>query len=96
MKHFVVVAQDPTALQQSALMTNVIEGKYAYWHWISNVWLLTDTNHYSQESAAGLRDRIKEAAPGLNFTAFEVQPHDWAGFSDPKWGEWLNQFWKQF
>lgn len=96
MKHFVVVAQNPTVVQQNAMMKNVIEGNYAYWHWISNVWLLADINFYSQDNVGTLRDKIREAAPGLNFTVFEVQPTSWAGFSDVKWAEWLNQFWKMY
>jgi hypothetical protein len=95
MKHFVVIAQDPTVLQQNAIMSHVIEGKYAYWHWISNTWLLKDPNFYPQDSAGTLRDKIKAAAPGLIFIAFEVQPTDWGAFSDPKWAEWLEEHWKQ-
>jgi hypothetical protein len=94
MKHFVVVAQNPTVIQQNAIMVNIVQGKYAYWHWISNVWLLADTNFYSQETAGTLRDKIRDAAPGLHFTVFEVQPADWAGFSNTEWGEWLDQYWK--
>ena len=94
MKHFVVVAQNPTVIQQNTIMKNIIEGNYAYWHWISNVWLLKDSGLYPHDDTGTLRDKIKEAAPGLNFTVFEVLPTDWAGFSDMKWAEWLNQHWK--
>ena len=96
MKHFVVVAQNPTPIQQNAIMTNVIEGTYAYWHWISNVWLIADHNYYPQDSAQTLRDKIRSAAPGLFFTVFEVQPVDWGGWSDTKWAEWLEQNWKTY
>jgi len=92
MKHFVVVAKNPTIFQQNAIMNRVIKGNYAYWHWIPNIWLLKDD--YDGDDAGTLRDKIRDAAPGCNFTVFEVQPGDWAGFGDPQWGDWLNQHWK--
>lgn len=95
MKHYVLVANNPTIIQQNAIFNRVIENNYSYWHWISNVWLLADNNFYPTDVET-LRDKIRDAAPGLNFTVFEVQPMNWAGWSDQRWAEWLNQFWKPF
>ena len=40
-KKFVLFVDDNFSVAERDKITNYFKGKYAYWHWISNVWLLS-------------------------------------------------------
>jgi hypothetical protein len=93
MKHYVVIAKNPTVPQQNAIM-NLVKANFGYWHWISNVWLLADA--IGSDSAGSVRDKIRNVVPGCHFTVLEVHPVDWAGYSDTRWWEWLHENWRPY
>lgn len=96
MKFFIIAATSPTQEQRNAI-TLFFQGKpqYGFWHWMPDFWIITTTDH--EITARQLLDMIKAAVPSLlsGFGVFAIEPLDWALYSDPKWGEWLDQNWKR-
>ena len=57
-KKFVLFIDDNFSVEERDKITNYVKGKYAYWHWISNVWLLsTSKDGVTTES---IRDEVKD------------------------------------
>jgi hypothetical protein len=93
MTKFILIFPNSTTAQQLAVKSLFPPVRADWWHWSSDVWLLS----FKQEvlTAQILRDEVKRLVPGVYFLVFEVkQRADVAGWGPSSWQEWINQFWK--
>jgi hypothetical protein len=96
-KRFVIGISQATAQQETAFVEH-IKPNCAWWHWVTNLWLLVDAN--GVYTAATLRDLINAYFPGANTMVIELSPDGadlWAAtvpagnLSQAK--EWLENTW---
>ena len=93
-KRFILVIDNPTKEQQNAV-TNFFKSRLlGYWHWFSDVWLLTDiTNTWTVTS---LRDKVQELIPEVEMIVLTVgSDSTWAGFGKKTKFKWLHNTWKR-
>lgn len=92
MKRFIVAVDNATEGQRNKI-TSFVKGKYGYWHWYSDFWLLTSSD--DSRTATSLREDLKEAVPGLFMFILEIEgdAHTWAAFGDKKHFKWLHETW---
>ena len=91
-KRFILVIDNPTEEQQNAV-TNFFKNPLGYWHWFSDVWLLTDpTNTWTVTS---IRDKVKELIPEARVLVLPIESGTvWAGFGKGEMFKWLHNTWK--
>ena len=70
-RKFVVCVDDSTKEQQNKLTQFFKnEANMGYWHWLSDLWLVTDPNNYW--SAGSLRDKVGELLPGSHNVVIQI------------------------
>jgi hypothetical protein len=77
-KRFIIVLDTCTKEQEEAVRLSIKD--LTWWHWLPNVWLLTDTT--GAFSAITLRDHIRKAIPMVYILVFELNDKGdtWAGY----------------
>ncbi len=96
-RRFVVAAKLDRS-EQEALMAFVKARHLAWWHWIDNVWLVTDRS--DTLSAKEMRDELVALVPSVRCVVIEVGADaKWAG-KGPKSGgkdmfKWLRNTWSR-
>ena len=92
-KRFILVIDNPTKVQQNAVTNFFKNRRLGYWHWFSDIWLLTDSRN--TWTAASIRDKVKELAPGTRLLVFMLEGNDtWSGFGKTGMFKWLHNTWK--
>ena len=91
-KKFVLFIDDNFSVAERDKITNYVKGKYAYWHWISNVWLLsTSKDDVTTES---IRDEVKDLVNrGTILVINASDSQGWSGFGQKKKFEWMHSAW---
>ncbi len=93
-RKFIICVNDPTAQQQDTI-TEFLKGTgtLGYWHWMSDIWLVTDPNFlWTSEK---IRDLISSLIPGVFNLVIQIDgSHRWSGFGDPDMAKWLEETWK--
>jgi hypothetical protein len=97
MRRRFVIGIDALDEEQEKKFREYIASKGAWWHWISNMWLMTTKNE--DISAAQIRDQIKGLSPKARVVVFEF-PEDitWATSGNKnaqgkKLADWLKTPW---
>ena len=93
-KKFVLFIDDNFSVEERDKITNHFKGKYAYWHWISNVWLLsTSKDGVTTES---IRDEVKDLVNrGTILVINASDSQGWSGFGQKKKFEWMHSTWSK-
>ena len=93
-KKFVLFIDDNFSVAERDKITNYVKGKYAYWHWISNVWLLsTSKDDVTTES---IRDEVKDLVNrGTILVINASDSQGWSGFGQKKKFEWMHSTWSK-
>ncbi len=92
-KRFILVIDNPTKEQQNAV-TNFFKNQLGYWHWFSDVWLLTDTTN--TWTVSSIRDTVKELIPEARLLVFAIGSGTaWAGSGKTEMFKWLHNTWKR-
>ena len=92
-KRFILVIDNPTKEQQNAV-TNFFKNQLAYWHWFSDVWLLTDTTN--TWTVTSIRDKVHELIPGTRLLVLPIESGTvWAGVGKTEVFKWLHNTWKR-
>lgn len=92
-KRFILVIDNPTKEQQNAV-TNFFKNQLGYWHWFSDVWLLTDTTN--TWAVSSIRDTVKELIPEARLLVFAIGSGTaWAGSGKTEMFKWLHNTWKR-
>ncbi len=97
-KRFVVSISSSTPVEERAFI-DWLTGKYGWWHWVSNFWLISDS--LGSLTAESVRDKLRECFPGaLNFVIeLREDGETWAGavasgeVENAK--KWLNEWWNK-
>jgi hypothetical protein len=98
-KRFVIAVNSANAAQQEALVQFFKDQKVGWWHWLSNLWLVTDSR--GQLSAASIRGTLKQILPGVHTVVLELNDEGdtWAGFGpnteNKSMFKWLKDHWKK-
>lgn len=93
MKRFILVVDNPTKEQQNAV-TQFFKNRLGYWHWFSDVWLLTDTTN--TWTVTSIRDKVRELIPGARLLVFPIASGTvWAGSGKTEMFKWLHNTWKE-
>lgn len=100
MKRRYVVCFDSLDVNQSKSITTLLKEKQlGWWHWIDNVWFITDSS--GRFSASKIRDLLKPVAPNDRMVVLEINEQDdtWAGVraNDPenKMFTWFKETWNK-
>jgi hypothetical protein len=93
MNKFIVAISGGNRFIRNAI-TNHVKTRFAYWHWMPDLWLLKTDRPVNAEQ---IRDAMMKLAPGVNvFVTPVASPPDgmnWAMYAPEEWGEWLNKNW---
>lgn len=93
-KRFILVIDNPTKEQQNAVTNFFKNRRLGYWHWLSDVWLLTDSRN--TWTATSIRDKVKELVPGTRLLVFSIgSGTTWAGSGKTEMFKWLHNTWKR-
>jgi len=93
MNKFIVVVTNCTPEQQRAVTNIFPPTRAAWWHWSSDVWLLSFA--LENPTAYDLQDEIRRAAPGVNVLVFRIpQNAEWSGWGLLEWNNWFQNYWK--
>lgn len=90
---FIVVIDDATTEQQNSV-TNYFKDTQAvgYWHWYSDVWLVTDPNQ--QFTPESLRLALDGILPDSYKMVLKIQSgYDWSAFGDTESFKWMHETW---
>ena len=96
-RRFVVIIEEETPEEISSFGKYLEERDFGWWHWVSNVWLLTV--HNEQLSAVEIRDELRKITRDKVTMVIEVNSVTWAGFG-PTTGEkdiskWMIDIWSK-
>ena len=93
-RKFVVIIKEETSSDISSFLEYVKQQKFGWWHWVSNVWLLT--THNPQIKAKHIRDAAKKIAVNKVVTVLEVESVTWATYRPSGEGDiakWIKDYW---
>ena len=97
-KRFIICLNDNTTKEQDKKFIEFIkENKLGWWHWLSNTWLISDSN--GKLNAPDLRSKLKEFFPNNFNMVFEFgeDQERWAGYGtknkDKDMFDWLKKNW---
>ena len=80
--------------KNQAFLQYIRDNNLAWWHWLSNTWLIVDTQ--SKTDLITLRDKTKEVFEADNLI-IQVDKGNWAGFGpnneDRNMFIWLKENW---
>lgn len=98
-KRFVICINDATKAQEEAFISFIRDHNLSWWHWLSNLWLLSDKE--GKLTAAQIRDELKTIFYNKQNLVLEItnEKDTWAGFG-PNTDErnmftWLKKNWKK-
>lgn len=101
MKKLFVVVTNPTTLEQDKAFQEWLSGKFNWWHWLNETWLLVDS--YGIYDASEIRDKARECFPSINNLVLEFSKNNtnWAGFgpkndtdASKNMFAWIRKNWK--
>ncbi|OOF38986.1 hypothetical protein BKK50_11185 [Rodentibacter rarus] len=93
-KKFIILVDEDFNKEQRNAITNFFKGKYAYWHWIGNVWLITTKNE--TDTVNTIRDElIKLTNRGAILVINASESSGWAAFGQKKKFTWMHNSWSK-
>ena len=95
-RKFVVIINEETQEDVSSFIEYVKQQRFGWWHWVSNVWLLTTRNQ--QMSAREIRDKVREITGGKVTVVIEVTSVTWAAFGptgEKSISKWIRDTWSK-
>jgi hypothetical protein len=91
-KRFIVALAEGTKAQHDAFTKAVKATGAGWWHWLPEVWLISDPR--VDASAITWRDLARSHYPGTRVIALEVTPAMWAVYGPEASFDWLRQYWQ--
>lgn len=96
-KKYIVAVDNATEEQNLEFKSYINDSSCGWWHWIDNLWLLTDPK--GEFSAQEIRDKVKECFPKLYCLVIEMSAEGdtWSGYGpkgeDRNMFKWLRDSW---
>ena len=95
-RNFVVIVKEETSENISSFLEYIEAQNFSWWHWVSNVWLLTT---YDQEiTTRELRDRFRNISGNKTVVALEVEDVTWSTFGptgEKSIAKWIRENWSK-
>lgn len=98
-KRYIICIANSNNESDKQFMNYITENNLEWWHWIDNVWLISDGG--GMLSASLIRDKLNIFYPDENKIVFEIgQKSDrWAGFGpkneNQNMFEWIENYWEK-
>jgi hypothetical protein len=94
-RRFVICVNEANKEQQDIITQFFRESsKLGFWHWFSDVWLVTDQNN--DWTATKLRDKMNSLIPGAHKLVIQIDGQNtWATFGKKKSFRWLQKTWSK-
>jgi len=93
-RRFIICVDDSSKEQQDALTQFLKDKKVGYWHWFSDVWLMTDPQR--KWTASQLRNELESLLPAAHKLILQIDGEStWSGFGKTKMFDWLKQTWSK-
>lgn len=94
-RRFVLYVDGATRQQANAVTQFLKEAEHvAYWHWLSDLWLVTDPRH--KWTAKEWKAELHRLAPGSHKLVIQIDgDHTWSAFGNKKMFEWLRETWSK-
>ena len=90
---FILVINDTTKEQQDTITCFFKDAGQGYWHWFSDLWLLTDSS--DTWTLITIREKVRELIPSGSFLVFSVENgKEIAGYCPREMIEWITKDWK--
>jgi len=79
-KRFIICIDNSTEEDKSKFIEYLKSSSFAWWHYLSDTWLLSDTS--GKYTAATIRDKVREFFPTDYLMVFELSENGdtWSGF----------------
>ena len=96
-KRFIICINNSTKEQDEEFMTFIRSNNLSWWHWLSNIWLISDKQ--GKLTASQIRDEIKIIFDNEYNLVLEInnEKDTWAGFGpkteDKNMFKWLKNNW---
>lgn len=90
---FIIIVDESFTAKQRDQITKHFKGKFAYWHWIGNTWLLTTKKDI--HTANSIRDEIKSIIPQGIILVLDLNKDTWSAFGQKKKFEWMHNNWSK-
>lgn len=95
-RYIVSINGDITNLEDENFSKFLKEKKVGWWHWLSNTWLIVDTQN--KINAKDLRDKAKEVYNNKYNLIIDVTSNTWFGFgpngTDKNMFKWIKENWE--
>lgn len=89
---FVICVDNSTKEQQDTVTEFLKEEKGGYWHWFSDLWLVTDKHH--KWTSKSLRDHLNSIIPGAHKIVIQIDgDNTWSGFGNNNMFTWMKKHW---
>ena len=95
-RRFIVCIDEETSEDVSSFIKYAREQGFGWWHWISNVWLLT--THKPEVKAGQIRDEARKITGDKSVVVLEVQPVTWRTFGptgEKSIAKWIRDSWSK-
>ncbi|MGY4700379.1 hypothetical protein ACVND7_12210 [Avibacterium paragallinarum] len=91
-KKFIVIVDDNFSVTERDKITKYFKNKYGYWHWISNVWLLSTSKENTTTDT--IRDEVKKLVNKGTIVVINASgSNGWSAFGQKKKFEWMHSNW---
>ncbi|RDE92892.1 hypothetical protein DPW01_01085 [Aggregatibacter aphrophilus] len=91
-KRFIVLIDEDFTKEQRNRLTQYFKGKFGYWHWIGNAWLLSTSR--DSDTSTSIRDELRNILNKGLILVLDMSNNNWAAFGDKKKTEWFHKNWK--
>ncbi|WP_210446473.1 hypothetical protein [Pantoea ananatis] len=98
-KKFIIAVDKSTSIKNKALIEYLKQRKFAYWHWLSNLWLVTTSDETI--TAPIIRAEVREIFTKEHMLVIEMSKagDTWAGFGPNSekrsMFKWLKNTWNK-
>jgi hypothetical protein len=98
-KRFIICINNSTAEQEKLFIDFIKSNSVAWWHWLKNTWLISDT--YGNLTCTTIRDAAIDIFESENLLVFEFREgfDTWAGMGPitekRNMFKWLRNYWEK-
>ncbi len=99
-KRFIICINKSTKEQENNFVKFINNEKVGWWHWLSNTWLISDSN--GKTSASYWRDNVTAIFDQEHVLVFELgnDRDTWSGFGptsgDNNMFKWIKDHWRKY
>ncbi|EQA13940.1 hypothetical protein Q7267_10665 [Glaesserella parasuis] len=93
-KKFILFVDEEFTKEERNAITAHFKNRYAYWHWVGNVWLLTTSRE--DDTTNSIRNEMMSIVNRGSIVVLDVsQSSGWSAFGQKKKFKWLHNNWNK-